>query len=144
MENDSGSKTLAVIQRVSLVLTGLFAAAGFVLRGTDFTLSVLLGAFLVNGSFLLLKRDARQILDRVAASDPQSVGAVQKMERVRFVFKFYARLVILGLLLYAASTRMRLDMIGVAVGLSTVMLSVILVVLMRGGKTTSIQRARGV
>ncbi len=126
---------------VSLGLTVGFAGAGLALRGSVFGLSVLLGSLLVNGSFLLMKRDARQILDRVAASAPGEVRTVQRLERVRFVFKFYARLIVLGLLLFVASTRMQLDMIGVAVGLSTVMLSVVLVVLAGGRKITSIQSA---
>ncbi|HHB75635.1 MAG TPA: ATP synthase subunit I [Desulfobulbus sp.] len=132
---------LRTIQRVSLLLTAIFAGAGFFLWGTLFAQSVLIGSLLVNGSFWMLKRDAEQILGRVATSNPDVVRTVQRLERVRFVFKFYAKLVILGLLLYAVSTRMQLNMIGVALGLSTVMLSVIGVVVSGGRKLYSIQSA---
>ncbi len=132
---------LRTIQWVSLLLTVIFVGAGFFLWGILFARSVLVGSLLVNGSFWMLKRDAKQIVDRVATSNPNVVRSTQRMERVRFVFKFYAKLVILGLLLYAVSTKMQLNMIGVALGLSTVMLSVIGVVVSGGRKQYSIQSA---
>ena len=132
-------KILRLIQLVSLILTVIFAIGGYVLRSPTFALSVLFGSVLVNGSFWILKRDAEQVLNRVASSAAEASRAVQRMERVRFVVKFYAKLIVLGLLLYAASTRMQLDMIGVALGLSTVMLSVIGIVLGGGRKLYSVQ-----
>ncbi len=135
------NRILRSIQRVSLLLTVIFVGAGFFIWGTLFAQSVLVGSLLVNGSFWMLKRDAEQILGRVATSNPDMVRTVQRLERVRFVFKFYAKLIILGLLLYAVSTRMQLNMIGVALGLSTVMLSVIGVVVSGGRKLYSIQSA---
>ncbi len=134
-------RILRSIQRVSLLLTVIFAGVGFFVWGGLFAQSVLVGSLLVNGSFWMLKRDAEQILSRVVTSNPDMVRTVQRMERVRFVFKFYAKLIVLGLLLYAVSTRMQLNMIGVALGLSTVMLSVIGVVVSGGRKLYSIQSA---
>ncbi len=140
-QEKSEVKILRSIQRLSLLLTVVIAGAGFLKWGALFAQSVLVGSLLVNGSFWMLKRDAEQILGRVATSNPDMVRTVQRMERVRFVFKFYAKLIILGLLLYAVSTRMQLNMIGVASGLSTVMLSVIGVVACGGRKLYSIQSA---
>ena len=139
------TKILQVIQYVSLLLTVLFSTGGLYLRNPIFAVSVLVGAVLVNGSFWVLKRDASRILDKVvAATDGGSVKSVQRVERIRFIVKFYAKLIVLGLLLYAVSIRMQLDMIGVALGLSTVMLSVIVVVLGGGRKFYSMQSAKGV
>ncbi len=137
----SEGRVLQTIQQVSLLLTVIFIGGGYLLWGPLFARSVLVGSLLVNGSFWMLKRDAEQVLGRVATSSPDMVRTVQRLERVRFVFKFYAKLIILGLLLYAVSTRMQLNMIGVALGLSTVMLSVIGVVVSGGRKLYSIQSA---
>ncbi len=137
----SEGRVLQTIQQVSLLLTVVFIGGGYLLWGPLFARSVLVGSLLVNGSFWMLKRDAEQVLGRVATSSPDMVRTVQRLERVRFVFKFYAKLIILGLLLYAVSTRMQLNMIGVALGLSTVMLSVIGVVVSGGRKLYSIQSA---
>ncbi len=137
-------KILRNIQWFSLLMTAVFTVGGWYLRDMQFALSVLLGAVLVNGSFWMLKRDSEKILDRVVQSSGDEVKSVQKMERIRFIFKFYAKLIVLGLVLYAASTRMELNMIGVALGLSTVMLSVFIVVLGGGRKVYSLQSTRGV
>ncbi len=137
----SEGRVLKAIQQVSLLLTVVFIGAGYLLWGALFARSVLVGSMLVNGSFWMLKRDAEQVLGRVASSNPDMVRTVQRLERVRFVFKFYAKLVILGLLLYVISTKIQLNMMGVALGLSTVMLSVICVVVSGGRKLYSIQSA---
>jgi hypothetical protein len=134
---------LKFIQYFSLIFTVLFTISGWCLLNLDFALSILLGGVLASGSFWVLKRDAEQLLDRVAESGVEVVKTVQKMGRIRFMFKFYAKLVVLGLLLYAASKSMQLNMIGVALGLSTVMLSVFVVVLGGGRKIYSIQSVRG-
>jgi len=140
-QEKSEGEILRSIQMVSLVMTVIFVGAGFYIWGTSVAQSILVGSLLVNGSFWMLKRDAKQIIGRVASSNPDMVRTAQRMERVRFVFKFYAKLIILALLLYAVSTRMQLNMIGVALGLSTVMLSVIGVVVSGGRKQYSIQSA---
>ncbi len=137
-------RILQSIQYFSLLMTVVFTAGGWYLRDVQFGLSVLLGAVLVNGSFWMLKRDSTKIIERVAQSGSEEIKSVQKMERIRFIFKFYAKLTVLGLVLYAVSTRMQLNMIGVALGLSTVMLSVFLVVLGGGRKVYSIQSTKGV
>ena len=137
-------KLLRAIQFFSILMTVVFTVGGWYINSLEFALSVLVGGILVNGSFLLLKRDTEKILNRIAASDAGEVQSVQRMEQIRFIFKFYAKITVLGLLLYAASSRMQLDMIGVALGLSTVMLSVIIVVLGAGRKIYSIQSVRGV
>jgi len=137
-------RILQGIQYFSLLMTVVFAVGGWYLRDLQFGLSVLLGAVLVNGSFWMLKRDSTKIIERVAESCSDETRSVQKMERIRFIFKFYAKLTVLGLVLYAVSTRMQLNMIGVVLGLSTVMLSVFLVVLGGGRKVYSIQSTKGV
>ncbi len=137
-------RILQGIQYFSLLMTVVFAVGGWYLRDLQFGLSVLLGAVLVNGSFWMLKRDSTKIIERVAESCSDETKSVQKMERIRFIFKFYAKLTVLGLVLYAVSTRMQLNMIGVVLGLSTVMLSVFLVVLGGGRKVYSIQSTKGV
>ena len=137
-------RILQNIQWFSLLMTAVFTVGGWYFRDMPFALSILLGAVLVNVSFWMLKRDSAKILDHVAESCGDEVKSVQKMERIRFIFKFYAKLVVLGLVLYAVSTRMQLNMIGVALGLSTVMLSVFIVVLGAGRKVYSLQSTRGV
>jgi hypothetical protein len=103
---------------------------------------VLIGGVLASGSFFLLKRDIEQLIDRVASAGEQA-GGVKKMEKVRFFLKFYARLFVLGLLLYVLTTKISINMIGLVIGLSTVMLSIVVVVLARGRMIFSVQSFKG-
>ncbi len=129
---------LRMVQQFSLLMTAVFTAGSWYQYDWFMARSVLIGGVLAFGSFLLLMRDARQIIDRVSRSGDH-VKAVQKMEKIRFLVKFYAKLCVFGLILYALSKNIDLHMIGLVLGLSTVMLSVIIVVLSRGRKIFSVQ-----
>ncbi len=129
---------LRMVQQFSLLMTVVFTVGSWYQVDWFMARSVLIGGVLAYGSFLLLMRDARQIIDRVSRSG-EHAKAVQKMEKIRFLFKFYAKLCVFGLVLYALSRNIDLHMIGLVLGLSTVMLSVIIVVLSRGRKIFSVQ-----
>lgn len=98
--------------------------------GQTFSLSVFVGGFLANISFFLLKKDIEQLLGKVAVAGGRA-GAVSRVEMVRFFVKFYARLIIFGLVLLVLIARIEMDMIGLSLGLATVFFSVIVVVLGR-------------
>jgi len=122
---------LSVVMLCSLVVLALFVAVGWWAYDQVVARSILAGGILANGSFYFLKRDAEQIIARVSVAGSAFRG-VKNMEKVRFFVKFYARLFVIGLLLFALTTKAHVNLVGVAVGLSTVMLSVIVVVLGRG------------
>ncbi|PIE56146.1 MAG: hypothetical protein CSA34_05390 [Desulfobulbus propionicus] len=122
---------LRTVQIFSCALVGVFALGSWWYSGTTLALSVLFGGLLVNGSFVLLQGDIKQILHRVGAAGEQ-MARVKRMEKIRFLVKFYARLIVLALLLAVLVNWVELNMIGVALGLATVMLSVFVVVLVRG------------
>ncbi len=133
---------LRMVQQFSLLMTVIFTAGSWYQYDWFMARSVLIGGILAYGSFLLLMRDARQIVERVSQCCDH-VKAVQRMEKIRFLVKFYAKLCVFGLILYALSTNIELHMIGLVLGLSTVMLSVIIVVLSRGRKIYSVQSVKG-
>jgi hypothetical protein len=68
---------------------------------------------------------------------------VKSLEKVKFFLKFYGRLAVLALVLYVLITRVSIDVIGLVIGLSTIMLSVIIVVLSKGSLLLSAQRFKG-
>jgi hypothetical protein len=123
-------RMLRAIQYCSWGLVVLMAAVALPLYGLVAAQSVLLGGVLINGSFLLLKGDIEQLLNRVDAADEGK--SVKRIEKVRFIFKFYARLIVVGLLLAVLANKVELNMVAVACGLGTVMVSVFGVVLGRG------------
>ncbi|PIE59774.1 MAG: hypothetical protein CSA32_02360 [Desulfobulbus propionicus] len=126
-----------LIRRVvcfSCLLLVLLSAGSWLAVDKVFAISVLIGGILANSSFLLLKNDTEQILGKVAVAGGRS-GTVSRVETVRFFIKFYARLIILGLLLLVLIARVEMDMIGLSLGLATIMISVIAMMLSRVKKT---------
>jgi len=110
------------VEQCSLLLTALLALGGGYLLGNRFALSALLGGAVSLGSFLLLKRTMMQAVSRIGTQNPAA----------GFAFKFYLRLLALAVLLAALSLSVKLHLLGLLAGLSTVTASVISVVLIRG------------
>ncbi len=133
---------LRSIMVFSLSALAVFVAGGWFLYNWTLAQSIIAGGILANGSFYLLKKDIEQLVGRVSAAG-SAFGGVKRVEKVRFVMKFYARLIVLGLLLFVLATKIHINMIGLVIGLSTVMLSVVVVVLSKG-RTYSVQRVKGV
>lgn len=143
MKTTPENAILLSILQVSLLILAVFIAGGWYLYDWVFAQSIIAGGVLANGSFFLLKRDVEQVITRVSTTGGSFRG-IKAMEKVRFFIKFYARLIVLGLLLFVLATKVRIDMIGLALGLSTVMLSVIVVVMSKGKTLYSVQSVKGV
>ncbi len=121
----------------------IFAIAGLYVSGEQFALSALAGGVLVNGSFLLLKKDIEQLVNKVSVAGG-GLDSVSRTEKIRFFIKFHARLVVFGLLLIALVAKCPINLVGLALGLATVVLSVVVVVLIKGKKFYSKLRLRSV
>lgn len=106
------------------------------ISGWFFARSVLIGGLLVNGSFWLLKADIQRLMQRVGGGDGNQGGAFT-LEKTRFFLRFYARLIVLGLLLVVIASKVTINVIGLALGLSTVMFSVVIIGLSTGRYSTS-------
>jgi len=139
---EAGVLLLRMVQRFNLLMVAVFTLGCWYIVDWTLARSVLIGGMLAGGSFFLLKRDIEQLINRVAEAGEQVKG-VKKLEKVRFFLKFYARLFILGLLMYVLTTKVSVNMIGLVLGLSTVMLSVVIVVLARGRMVFSAQSFKG-
>lgn len=121
------------VVRNVMVFSGLLlvvlAAGGWYISSWPFARSVLIGGVLVNASFWLLKNDIRGLMQRVGdGHHDANIG----MERTRFLFKFYARLIVLGLSLFVLASQVTIDVIGLTLGLTTVMFSVVIIGLSTG------------
>lgn len=110
------------VEQCSLLLLALLALGGGYVFGSQFALSALLGGAVSLGSFLLLKRTMMQLVGRIGTQNPAA----------GFAFKFYLRLLALVVLLAAVGMNVQLHLLGLLAGLSTVMVSVINVVLIKG------------
>ena len=131
---DGTGAELPVARRVllcSAALVVVLAAGGWYLYSLTFACSVLLGGALVNASFWLLKNDISRLIQQVVATEGLENTAFT-FEKTRFFLRFYARLVVLGLLLFVLASRVTIDVIGLTLGLASVMVSVVIIGLHTG------------
>ncbi len=134
---------LRTVEHFSLVIAVLLSLGGWYFAGIQMALSVLLGGMLSGGSFFLLKRNIRQIMDIFPASG-ESSHVVQQGNPTGFAMKFYARLLVLGLLLAVLSMSVKINVIGLLIGLSTVAASVVVVATVYGCRELSGKHVKGV
>jgi hypothetical protein len=131
---DGAVSEFLVVRRV-LICSGwlllVLAAAGWYFHSLAFACSVLIGGVLANGSFWLLKNDIQRIMQRVADAEGLE-NAAFTFEKTRFFLRFYARLVVLGLVLFVLASRVTINVIGLTLGLTTVMFSVVIIGLSTG------------
>lgn len=124
---------LHTVEQFNVFLVLLLALSGWHMHGWHFAESVLIGGALSGGSFFILKRTVTQIVGRIGTQRPTA----------GFAIKFYLRLLVFVLLLAALSMSVKIHLIGLIAGLSTVMVSVILVALVRGLMEFSGKHAKG-
>jgi hypothetical protein len=131
---DASLHIIGYVWRFSWILVVALSLAAWYAFSWEFALSVCAGGVLANMSFYFLSRDVQQFMDTFSCAKACNLDtrAVQRMEKFRFFFKFYARLMVLGLLFFLLYAYLPIDIIGLAVGLSSVMVSVVVVVLGKG------------
>ncbi len=140
-KNEQDASNVLLIRYIllyNLLMVVIISAAGWYFYDWNIARSVLAGGLMASGSFFLLSKDIGQMINRISNAGDR-YRAVKNTEKVRFILKFYARLTVLGLLLFVLATKVNINMIALTVGLSTIMLSVIIVFLSKGRKINSIQ-----
>ncbi|MBW2707772.1 MAG: ATP synthase subunit I [Deltaproteobacteria bacterium] len=110
-----------VILLILSTLSGVFMTA-------QFTLGVILGGLIIIANFSLLHHNMRS-----AFSDQ---GAM-KGKKMALIAKFYFRLAIMGLIIYILITNGWVNPLGLAVGLSIVVLSILIFGIRAAFRTSS-------
>ncbi|HHO47855.1 MAG TPA: hypothetical protein ENN06_05315 [Desulfobacteraceae bacterium] len=139
---EAGTRLLAYIQRFNWILLAVLIAGAWYVFSWPRAQSVLIGGLLANISFFFLRRDVAVFMDNFSQAG-MSWQAVKSLVKVNFFVKFYGRLAVLALVLYLLITRVSIDVIGLIVGLSTIMFSIIVVVIGKGSMLYSAQRFKG-
>lgn len=142
MGADAGASLLSHVQRFNWVLLAVLTAGAWYLFSRMFAQSVLIGGLLANVSFFMLRRDIDGFMSSLSQAG-MNWQAVKSLEKVKFFLKFYGRLAVLAVVLYFLITRVSIDVVGLVIGLSTIMLSVIIVVLSKGSMLLSTQGFKG-
>ena len=95
-----------------LLLLGMTAAGGLFLS-PSFAIGLFIGGLIANISFILLKKDITRVL-----AGPLNAA------KGRFLIKYYIRLTVLALILFFLVRYTSIHLVGLLVGLSTVVLSI--------------------
>lgn len=103
------------------VVLGLLVAAGYLWGGREFALGILVGGLVVVVNFHLLHRFLKGTLEK-AQVDPESKGKAQAFFAAKQMLRFFGLLAIVYLLVRHGWV----DVIGLVVGLSTVVLTLTL------------------
>ncbi len=104
---------------VLAVLTG----TGFIWQGKEFALGILVGGLVVVINFHLLHQALKGMLERAAAGSPEeAAGGAKAFFAARQLLRFFALLVIIFLLVSYGWV----NIFGLMVGLSTVVITLIL------------------
>jgi len=103
------------------VVLAIMVAAGYVGGGREFALGVLVGGLVVVVNFHLLHRFLKGTLEK-AQQDPESKGRTQAF----FAAKQMLRFLVLVVIVYLLVRHGWVNMIGLVVGLSTVVLTLML------------------
>ena len=95
-----------------LLLAGMTAAAGLIVS-SYFAKGLFIGGLIANISFIFLKKDITRVLS----------GPLQAAKG-RFLLKYYIRLTLLALMLFFLVRYRSVHLVGLLVGLSTVVISI--------------------
>jgi hypothetical protein len=99
--------------RLNWLLLLIMTAAGTFLVSPHFAKGVFIGGLIANISFILLKKDITRVL-----TGPLNTA------KGRFLFKYYIRLTVLALILFFLVRYRSTHLVGLLVGLSTVVISI--------------------
>jgi len=109
-------KNLQDIKIFNWIILFILGALSGVFMTVEFTLGVILGGLIIISNFNLLHHTMRK-----AFSDQ----SIMKGKKMALVAKFYFRLAIMGLFIYILITNGWVNPLGLAVGLSIVVLSIL-------------------
>jgi uncharacterized membrane protein len=110
------------VEQINALFVLLFTAGSWWLVDGHMALSVCLGSALISGGYFFLKHTVGRLMQTFSADQPKTKG---------FALKFYAHLLSMVLLLMALSMSVRLHIMGLLLGLSTITLSIFTVFCMQ-------------
>lgn len=94
----------------------LLSAASFFLWSDSFTMGVILGGFIIMANFRILQSTIRRAF---------SLEGVLTAGKFSVVIKYYLRLLAIGFVIYLVISNEWVDPIGLAIGLSTIVISIV-------------------
>ena len=105
-----------ILRTLNWTILLLLSSASFFFMGSHFTAGVIMGGFLIIANFNLLQRTITR------SFSPNGIFGANKGS---VMGKYYLRMAVLGLLLYLLISQSWINPVGLAVGLSVVVISIV-------------------
>jgi len=121
-------KLVKQLRAQNWIILMILGSASFFLMSSTFTLGIILGGLIIIANFNILQHTIR------CAFSPDGV---MKNNKLAIMAKYYFRLAILGIIIYMLITRGWVNPIGLAIGLSIVVFSIINIGIRAVWKTSS-------
>jgi hypothetical protein len=106
----------STLKTVNWLILLILSILSFWFMSSTWTLGVILGGLITIANFNLLQHTVRGVF---------SSQQIDKAAKVTIVAKYYFRLLALGVVLFVIITRGWVDPVGLAIGLSTVVFSIV-------------------
>ncbi len=110
------------LKTANWVVLAVLTVGGFFWQGPKFALGILVGGLVVVVNFHLLHQALKGMLERAATGSPEATGTAKTFFAARQLLRFFALLFVIYLLVGQGWV----DVIGLVVGLSTVVVTLIL------------------
>lgn len=128
IEKDPLQKKLEISNWIVL---GVFLMASLFLMPVRFSLGVLLGGLISIVNFHWLARDLRSVFHRLSEGSKSSI-----------TLKYFVRFTVTAAVLYFIISADFIDVIGLVIGLSLVMINIVFTVVMAYAKKNSVEEVR--
>jgi len=109
-------KVYSDLRKRNWIILFILSSISYFLMGQSLTLGVILGGFIIIANFRIFQHTIRRAF---------SSEGVMTTSKMTIIVKYYFRLLALGVILYVLITKGWVDPIGLAVGLSTVVISIV-------------------
>ena len=121
-------KALGELATQNWIILMILGLASFFFMSSGFTLGVILGGLLIIANFSLLQHTVRRVFS------PESA---MKAKKSVMILKYYFRLAIMGIIIYILITRELVNPVGLTIGLSIIVISIIYLGIRAAWKTSS-------
>ena len=119
------------LELTNWIILGILTVISFVFMPYKFALGILLGGFISIVNFHWLVRDLRKAFRSLSEKSNTAV-----------MFKYYIRFAVTGIALYFIITGDLVDIIGLLIGLSTVVIAIVITTVALYSKKNCVEEAR--
>ena len=123
-----GLLSLQKMQIVSWLVLSVMSVGSAVFMSLAFGLSVLVGGIISISSFFVSNMDIMKLVESVTSiSSPEDRKAKAQQEQKGYLLKFWLRIVIIGVVLFVLIKWQLVNIFGLILGLSTVVVAITLI-----------------